>query len=275
MDYVKPPEAASNMLAAAAVKVNLPVSSLLIRGMLAGAYLAVATSMAITAAVQTNLPIVGALIFPFGLVLVVLLGGELLTGSFAVTPCAGVEGRASWGGVIGNWGWVALGNFLGSALYAYLLSISLTMDGAVEVNVVGKKLVALADAKVNGYIPHGMAGMITSFVKGILCNWMVSLGVVVAFTSSSVIGKIFALWGPVTLFFSQGWEHTVVNMFVIPAGMMMGANISVSDWLIWNTIPVTLGNLVGGMVFTGLAIYMTHRPAAPSPAAAPAAPVRA
>ena len=103
--------------------------------------------------------------------------------------------------------------------------------------------------------------MVTVFVKGILCNWMVSLAVVASMAASSVIGKMAAIWGPVMLFFSQGFEHAVVNMFVIPVGMMMGADVTVQDWWMWNQIPVTLGNIVGGMVFTGMAIYLTHRPA--------------
>ncbi len=260
MDYQKPPEVSNSLVAATSVKIGLPVRHIMIRGMLGGAYLAVATSMAITATIQTGMPIVGALIFPFGMTLVVLLGAELLTGSFAVTPCGAVQGKVGWGAVIANWGWVFLGNLLGSALYAGFLAISLTMDGSQVVDPVGKKLIALAEAKVNGFAQFGVDGYITAFVRGILCNWMVSLAVVVAFSTTSTVGKIFALWGPVTLFFSQGWEHTVVNMFVIPAGYFMGANITIPDTIWWNTIPVTLGNLVGGMVFTGLAIHMTHRP---------------
>ena len=81
-----------------------------------------------------------------------------------------------------------------------------------------------------------------------------------AFSATSVAGKMLAIWGPVTLFFSQGFEHSVVNMFVIPIGMMMGANVTMQDWWLWNQLPVTAGNLVGGMIFTGLALYMSHRP---------------
>jgi formate/nitrite transporter FocA (FNT family) len=87
---------------------------------------------------------------------------------------------------------------------------------------------------------------------------MVSLAVVAAFMSTSFSGKMVAIWGPTLLFFSQGFEHAVVNMFLIPVGMLLGANIDLSTWWFWNQIPVTLGNLVGGMVFTGLAIYGTH-----------------
>ncbi len=105
-----------------------------------------------------------------------------------------------------------------------------------------------------------MPGMITVFVKAILCNWMVCLAIVAAMTTNSTIGKIACAYMPVFIFFAQGFEHSVVNMFIIPTGMMMGAKITVAEWWLWNQIPVTLGNLVGGFIFTGLAIYMTHKP---------------
>jgi len=93
----------------------------------------------------------------------------------------------------------------------------------------------------------------------VLCNWLVCLGVVMAMTSTSTVGKIFAAWLPILVFFAQGFEHSVVNMFVIPAGMMLGAKVGLGDWWLWNQIPVTLGNLVGGFGLTGLALYLTYR----------------
>ena len=111
-DYVKPADIAANMRAVGKVKVKLPVKQLLLRGALAGAFLAVATSMAVTAIVQTGTPIVGAIIFSFGLCLVILLGTELITGSFALLPCATAEGSGGWGPVIMNWFWVFVGNLL-------------------------------------------------------------------------------------------------------------------------------------------------------------------
>ena len=263
MDYVKPPEIVKDMLNTGVTKLDLPVRHLLVRGALAGAYLGVATSMAVTAAVETGSWLVGSLLFPFGLCLAILLRTEIITGSFALLPCAAVEGKANacMRRVLANWGWVFLGNLIGSTLYAALLAIVLTTAGDAEVSKVGAKLIAIAEAKTNYYAMHGGAGMLTVFTKGILCNWLVSLAVVFAFATTSLSGKMIAIWGPTVLFFSQGFEHAVVNMFAIPVGILLGANVSVTNWWIWNQIPVTLGNLVGGMVFTGLAIYLTYRPA--------------
>jgi formate/nitrite transporter FocA (FNT family) len=155
-------------------------------------------------------------------------------------------------------GWVFLGNLLGSVLYAGLFAIALTTAGDAHINAVGTKLIAVAEAKTNYYVSHGSAGLLAAFTKGMLCNWMVSLAVVAAYMSTSFSGKMLAIWGPTLLFFSQGFEHAVVNMFLIPVGMMLGGHISVSTWWLWNQIPVTLGNLVGGMFFTGLALYFAH-----------------
>jgi formate/nitrite transporter FocA (FNT family) len=131
--------------------------------------------------------------------------------------------------------------------------------------------VKIAEAKTTGYAHFGMAGMVTVFVKAMLCNWMVCLGVVMALSSTSTIGRIAGAWMPILVFFAQGFEHSVVNMFIIPAGMMMGAKVSFADWWLWNQIPVTLGNLVGGFVFTGLALYVTYGTDSPAQAIAPAA----
>lgn len=261
MDYVKPHGVVESMVAGGTFKLDVPARHLVIRGMLAGAYLAVATSMAVTVSVETGFWIVGSLLFPFGLALAVLLGTEIITGSFALIPCAVAEsqGQVGIGRVLGNWGWVFLGNLLGSTLYAVLFWIALTVAGDVQVSAVGAKLMAIAEAKTTHYAEHGPAGLLTVFTKAILCNWMVSLAVVTAFASTSFAGKLLAIWGPTVLFFSQGFEHAVVNMFAIPVGMLLGAKVTLSDWWLWNQIPVTLGNLVGGMVFTGLAIYATHR----------------
>jgi formate/nitrite transporter len=271
MDYVKPVDVAAAMVNAGRTKLALPATDLVIRGGLAGGILAAATSLAITGAVQTGQPLVGALIFPVGLILIVLLGLDLVTGAFGLLPLPWIENDADPKTMLANWGWVFLGNLIGSVGYGALLAIALTNFGATAPAGVAAKIVAIAEAKTTGYAALGFAGLITVFVKAILCNWMVCLAIVAAMTTSSTIGKIACAYMPVFIFFAQGFEHSVVNMFIIPTGMMMGAKVTVADWWLWNQIPVTLGNLVGGFVFTGLALYITHRPrrTAPAPLTAP------
>jgi formate/nitrite transporter len=266
MDYAKPTDVVASMIAASKLKLNLEPRDLLIRGALSGALLGTATSFAFGAGLSTGQPLVGALIFPVGLVMIVLLGLELVTGSFALLPLARLEQSSGPGPILANWAWVFLGNLLGSIAYGVLLAIALTSFGKVEPAGVAARIVATAEAKTIAYAALGSAGMITVFVKAVLCNWLVCMGVVLAMTTSSTIGKIVAAWLPISVFFAQGFEHTVVNMFVIPTGMLMGAKVTVADWWLWNQIPVTLGNIVGGFVFTGLALYLTHKPASPKPA---------
>ncbi|HTV71912.1 MAG TPA: formate/nitrite transporter family protein [Rhizobiaceae bacterium] len=262
MDYTKPSDVVVAMIDASQKKLALGPRDLMIRGALSGALLGAATTLAFTGAVTTGQPLVGALIFPVSLVMIVLLGLELVTGSFALVPLSRLEGKASWGAVIGNWSWVFVANLVGSVAFGILIAISLTSMGKAEVAGVAARIVAIAEAKTIGNEALGTAGMVSVFVKAILCNWLVCLGVVMGMTSTSTVGKIAAVWLPIFLFFALGFEHAVVNMFIIPTGMMLGAKISLSDWWLWNQIPVTLGNLVGGFVFTGLALYTTYKPAA-------------
>jgi formate/nitrite transporter len=269
MDYAKPTDVVASMIDAGLKKLALGPRDLLIRGALSGALLGAATTLAFTGAVTTGQPLVGALIFPVGLVMIVLLGLELVTGSFALVPLARLEGKASWNAVIANWSWVFVANLLGSLAFGVLIAISLTNMGKVEVAGVAARIVAVAETKTIGNAALGTAGMVSVFVKAILCNWLVCLGVIMAMTSTSTVGKIAATWLPIFLFFALGFEHAVVNMFVIPTGMLLGTKVSVYDWWVWNQIPVTLGNLIGGFVFTGLALYVTYKPAKQSISAAP------
>ena len=269
MDYVKPADVAAAMLETGKRKLALGPSDLLIRGMLSGALLGVATSLAFTGAVQTGQPLVGAIIFPVGLISIVLLGLELVTGSFALTPLPWLNREASGGAVLVNWGWVFIGNLIGSVAVGALLAIALTNMGTSAPAGVAARIIAVAEAKTTGYAAIGFAGLVTAFVKAMLCNWLVCLAVVLAMTTTSTIGKIACAWMPIFIFFAQGFEHSVVNMFIIPTGMMMGAKVTVADWWLWNQIPVTLGNLVGGFTFTGLAIYTTYKPRAAGKVMAP------
>jgi formate/nitrite transporter FocA (FNT family) len=154
-----------------------------------------------------------------------------------------------------------LGNLLGSIAYGVLVAIVLTNMWTSAPAGVAARIVSTAEAKTIGYAAIGAAGFITCFVKAMLCNWMVCLAVVLAMTTTSTVGKVITAWLPIFVFFAQGFEHLVVNFFIIPTGMMMGAKVTILDWIVWNAIPVTLGNIVGGFLFTGLAIYWTYRPA--------------
>ena len=144
-----------------------------------------------------------------------------------------------------------------------MMSIVFTYGFTAEPSAVGKKIAEIGVSRTVGYSEHGAGGMLTLFVRGMLCNWMVSMGVVGAMISTSVEGKVIAMWMPIMLFFGMAFEHSVVNMFLFPSGSIMGGSFSIMDYIIWNEIPTVLGNLVGGLAFTGLTLYSTHIKTAP------------
>lgn len=260
MSYLKPNEFVKTMVDAGESKLYMSPRDVLMRAFMAGAILAIAVALAVTAAVQTGLPIVGALIFPVGFCILNLLGFDLLTGVFALVPLALFDKRpgANMSGVLKNWGLVGLGNLAGALFSAVLVAIAWTMFFSTEPGAAGKAIAKAAEARTLGFAEYGFAGWLTVFVKGILCNWMVSIGVVGAMYSNTVGGKVIAMWMPILIFFGLVFEHAVVNMYLFPLGMMMGAEITIADWLLWNEIPVILGNLVGGLVLTGTVLYATH-----------------
>jgi len=261
MDTAKPADMVASLVDASVKKLALSPRDMLIRGAMSGALLGATTSFSFTAAVSTGQQFIGAMVFPAGFAMIMVLGLEIVTGNFALLPLASLEGKSLWSSVIASWYWVFLGNLLGAMSFGALLAITLTSMGAAEPTAVAARIVAAAEMKTVANEALGNAGMITVFVKGILCNWLVCLGVVMAVTSGSTVGKILVAWLPIVTFVALGFEHSVVNMFVIPTGMLLGAKVSLSQWWMWNQIPVTLGNIVGGFFFTGLGLYFTYRPA--------------
>lgn len=271
MDYVAPNDMILETLKVAKRKAGLSVRDMLVRGALAGAFLGFATSLAFMVQAQGLPPIVGALLFPAGFVMLVLLGLELATGNFALLPPALAAGQVSLGLLLRNWFWVYVGNFAGSLGYALLFYLAITNCGTNNGGPVADLLRAAAQKKTLAYMAAGSAGWATAFVKAMLCNWMVTVGAVLAMVSRSTIGKIAAMWLPILTFFAQGFEHSIVNMFIIPAGILLHAPVSFGNWCLWNQIPVTIGNIVSGSLFTGLALYSTFgtAPVADSARAAP------
>ncbi len=260
MDNVNPQELVKDAVLTAKKKSALSISDMLIRGALSGVFLGFATSLAVIVTTQGLPPIVGAILFPVGFVILVLLGLELATGNFAVLPIGLAAGEVSVGKLLRNWGWVYFGNLIGCLLYAVLFYWAETNFGATSSGAVGELFKSAAQKKTLAYMALGSSGWGSAFIKGILCNWMVTIGALLALVSRSTMGKVVAMWLPLMTFFAQGFEHSVVNMFVIPAGMMFGAPISIRQWLLWNQLPVTIGNIIAGAFFTGLALYVTYRP---------------
>jgi formate transporter len=259
LDYIKPNQLIEDVANTGAYKSTLAIKDILIKGILSGAFLGFATTLAYTAAIETKLSIVGAFVFPVGFVLILLLGLELVTGNFAMLPLARIRGQTSSKKVVYNFFWAFLGNLLGSLLYGVLFYITATKLGHITEGAMINKIITVAEGKTLAYKSLGGEGIIIVLTKAILCNWMVTLGAFMAFVSSSTIGKIAAMWLPVFLFFAHGFEHAVVNMFLIPTAIFMGADITFGDWWLWNQIPVTIGNFIGGFIFTAVALHLVNK----------------
>ncbi|MFH5776492.1 formate/nitrite transporter family protein [Paracoccus sp. NGMCC 1.201697] len=266
MSYINPTDFAKKMVDAGEAKVFMSTRDTLIRAYMAGAILALAAAFAVTVTVNTGNPLIGALLFPVGFCMLYLLGFDLLTGVFTLVPLALIDRRrgVTMKGLWRNWGLVFAGNFAGAFTVAVFMAIIVTFGFSEAPNEVGQKIGHIGEGRTLGYAAHGAAGMLTLFVRAVMCNWMVSTGVVAAMMSTSVSGKIMAMWMPILIFFYMGFEHSIVNMFLFPAGLLLGGKFTIMDYLIWNEIPTVLGNMVGGLTFVGAMIYATHYKTSPA-----------
>jgi formate/nitrite transporter len=266
-------------------KVGLPAWNMLLRGFMAGAYIAMGGALATvcstgiqasdaalrygTASAGFSQLITGA-VFPVGLIIIVLTGAELFTGDAMLAPMAAFIHKISWASVINLWVWVYIGNLIGSIVYAYIMAYgpfsAWDATGAVTVTAFGTRAIAIASAKVS-YI--SMAAQWSAFLKAIGCNWLVNLAVLLGICADDLIGKFFGIWFPIMAFVSSGFEHCVANMYFIPAGLFTQGFISdptkINAGLTWvtmwtnNLIVVTIGNIVGGLFFVGVIYWVAFR----------------
>ena len=265
MSYLAPSEFATKMVDSGESKVYMSTKDTLIRAYMAGAILALAAVFAITVAMKTGSFLVGSVLFPVGFIMLYLMQFDLLTGVFMLVPLALIDKRrgVTMKQLLRNWGLVALGNLGGALTVAFMMAFIFTY-GTFNTEIPGfggkiaAKVAGIGEARTLGYQEYGLTGWITVFIRGMLCNWMVSMGVVGAMISTTVSGKFLAMWMPIMLFFFMGFEHSIVNMFLFPFSLIMGGSFTITDYLLWNELPVALGNLAGGLAFTGLTIYATH-----------------
>ncbi|OSI16549.1 formate/nitrite transporter [Neisseria dentiae] len=190
---------------------------------------------------------IGAAVFPIGLVCILIGGGELITGNMMVVLVAWLAKRislAQWGR---NWLIVTLANLVGAFFVAWFFGhyVGLTEGAVLE------KTISVAEGKV-------AADFGRALVSGIGCNWMVCMGVWLCYGAHSFSGKILGIWFPVMIFVLVGFQHVVANMFVIPAAIWAGADISWAQFG-WNMVSVYLGNAIGGAVFVGAVYFYAYR----------------
>lgn len=248
-------------------KAKSSFSQLLILGIFAGMFIAIggfAAAMISHSIENVGLSkFAGAVVFPTGLMLVLICGGELFTGN-TLMSVALLEKKIRFREMLRNWIIVYIANFIGALLIAYLVFSS----GSLDTN----------GGKLGGYVikvavNKGGLSFMKALASGILCNILVSLGVWGANAAKDIAGKILIIWFPVMLFVLSGFEHSVANMYYFSIGMLaksnqqfveashVGEKISNLDLghVIGNLIPVTLGNIIGGAVFVGMAYWLAYK----------------
>lgn len=236
--FLTPKEIANSIVNVGVVRANLKITPMFMLGILAGIFIALGGlgSIIISQTLANIDPGVakfaGAVVFPVGLMLVVVAGAELFTGNNLMTLSL-VNKKITLSQMFRNWGVVWVANFIGSLILALIVFYGDVLSGDA-----GIKSMAIAESKVS-------LDIMTLILRAILCNAIVVLAVWMATSAQEIISKIFACWFPIMLFVLCGFEHSVANMFFIPMGMLLGADVTIGQ-LIYNLFFVTVGNVIGG-----------------------------
>lgn len=233
-------------------KANSPFMKTIILGFEAGAFVALGYLLFIrvTATLPENISglsnLIGASVFPIGLILTLLAGGELLTGNMMALPLARMAKKITTKQILFNWSLVTISNFIGAIFVAYFFG---HLVGLTETSPYLEKTIHIAENKID-------ASFLQAFISGIGCNWLVAAAVWLSNASDEMSGKIVGIWFPTMAFVAIGFQHVVANMFVIPAAIFAGE----LSWIQYfgNFIPVFLGNAIGGSVFIGMAYWHSY-----------------
>lgn len=256
LDAYSPKEIAARVDTIGVAKARLPLLSMLLLAVLAGAFIGlgalyfviVKSDSALSFAVAQ---VLGGVVFSLGLILVVIAGAELFTGN-NLLAMAWADGKITTIELLRNWFVVCVGNFIGAAGLALFVFLSHHPD--MNNGAIARTYLAIATAKVS--LPFW-----TAFFKGVLCNVLVCMAVWMALAGRSVVDKVIAVVFPISAFVAAGFEHSVANMYFIPLGLLLQADdISYITWTAFfkSQVPVILGNLVGGSVLVGLVYHVIY-----------------
>lgn len=251
-------------------KANFRKSKTFVLAIAAGALIAFGAQVSLTVMTGTEqvswgiAKLVGAMTFATGLMMVVLTGAELFTGNVMMT-FAVIEKKTSFLKLLRNWSIVYIGNLVGSIILATLIYFSGCSHNSHE----ALGALGLTTAYTKATLP-----LVEAFTRGILCNWLVCLAIWMASSSRHVIGKIFAIFFPIMTFVASGYEHSIANMYFLTNGLFLKhtpaivaasgltadqlSNLSLKSCIFNNLIPVTLGNIVGAIVFVVLLFWTAY-----------------
>jgi formate/nitrite transporter len=261
-DAFSPKEIAERVATIGVAKARLPLISMLMLGVLAGAFIGLGALYFVLIKSDASLSfatsqLLGGLAFSLGLILVIVAGAELFTGN-NLLAMAWADGRITTFELLKSWAIVCGANFIGAAGLALLVFLS----GHTEMNngAIADQYLKIAAAKCA--MPFW-----TAFFKGVLCNVLVCMAVWMALAGRSVIDKVVAIVFPISAFVAAGFEHSIANMYIIPLAMLLkafghvGPNADAITWIGFfsNLVPVILGNLIGGSVMVALVYHVIYR----------------
>ncbi len=265
-NFLTPAETANSFIEIGDYKVKMATAKVLISGFLAGAYIAFAAQLMTTVTHDMAgffgsgfTSFIGGGVFGLALVLVLVAGSDLFTGN-TMLSMGWLNGNLNTKQVLNNWTLVYIGNFVGALFLVWMMYHSSMWHG--HDGAVGANAVALAYKKTH-------LSFSEAFIRGIACNWLVCLAVIIVASARDTMGKIAGAWFPVMAFIASGFEHCVANMFIIPAGITASldpvvahavmeahpawdlATLNMNSFIVGNLIPVTLGNIFSGAVLVG------------------------
>ena len=270
--YLTPKEIVTATIETGIKKVKTKPLNQFILGILAGAFIAFASEGSNMAAFNLFAKpetyglgkALAGVVFATGLMLVIIAGGELFTGNTLITIGV-LEKKIKLKDMLSNWFFVYLGNFVGAVFIAYMMNMSGLFNS-------GDNMLGGITLKIAAYKTHLTFSQ--AFYLGIMCNWLVCIAVWISYGAKDIIGKCFAIFFPISLFITSGFEHSIANMYYIPAGILAKSNASWVEasgltaeklaHLNWNTfitknlVPVTIGNIVGGVILVAGVYWFTY-----------------
>lgn len=238
-------------------KTQLPFARFALLAFLGGAFIAfggllavmVAGGMPATMASNPGLiRLVAGALFPIGLIMVSITGADLFTSDCTAMTLPCLQRQLKLTALLRIWCWAYIFNFIGAQFIAYFMSSEMGMFAADPWKTYLHRM-ATVKLEMSFY---------TVFMKGIGANWLVCLGAWMGFASKDVIGKVVGIWIPVMLFVTLGYEHSIANMFFVPAAIYSGAELLWGDFVLLNLIPATLGNIVGGAGLVGCVYWYCY-----------------
>ena len=262
---VKKPKIIVDLLIKAAKRKNkLSIINMLLLGFLAGAFVALGGLLAIRVVAFLPGEIWGSMtrlffagVFPVGLIMIVFTGSELATGNMTTQSLAWLNGDINLKGVLRNLLFVFIGNVIGSLFVAYFFA---HISGLLSTGSQASYIVNLANNKVD-------LNWIEAFWRGVGCNWLVGIAIWMSLATDKMIGKIIAIWWPIMAFVAIGFEHSIANTFFVPAAIFIGnsslssgvvLNVSWQSFIMKNLIPVTLGNILGAVIFVSFTAWYVY-----------------